>query len=77
MSKCNICPYHYFDYGENCSFCSLDESLELPVPLWNENKDRCRIPLFVLKIMHKRDMKAEAKYWKDLSEETICKNQGW
>lgn len=77
MRKCRKCPYHYFDYEENHGSCSLDESLELPVPLWNENKCRCRIPLFVLKIMHKRDMKTEAKYWKDLSEETICKNQGW
>ena len=77
MSKCNQCPYNYYDYEGNYTDCSLYDVRNPSLILWNENKCRCRIPLFVLKIMHKRDMKAEDKHWGDLSEETVCKNQGW
>ena len=67
MSKCSKCPYSYYDYQENYTDCSLCDYKDFPIIFWNENKCRCRIPLFVLKVMHKRDMKAEAKYWGDLS----------
>lgn len=77
MSKCSKCPYNYYDYEEYCTDCSLSDYKEFPLILWNENKCRCRIPLFILKIMHKKDMKAEANYWGDIDEETICKMQGW
>ena len=70
MSKCNQCPYNYYDYEGNYTDCSLYDVRNPSLILWNENKCRCRIPLFVLKIMHKRDMKAEDKHWGDLSEET-------
>lgn len=63
MSKCNKCPYNYYDYEENCNDCSI---YDYPLILWNENKCRCRIPLFLLRIMHKRQIKAELKYWGDL-----------
>lgn len=63
MSKCNQCPYNYYDYEGNYTDCSLYDVRNPSLILWNENKCRCRIPLFVLKIMHKRDMKAEDKHW--------------
>lgn len=60
MSKCNKCPYNYYDYEENGSDCSM---YNIPLVLWNEDKCRCRIPLFILKIMYKRYMKTEAELW--------------
>ena len=77
MTRCNKCPYSYYDYEENYTSCRLEERKTFPESIWNYYKGECRIPLFILKILHKREMKAEAKYWGDLSEETVCKSQGW
>lgn len=68
MSKCNKCPYSYFDYEENYLSCRVEERKAIPDSIWNYYKGECRIPLFILKILHKRYMKAEADNWAEYYE---------
>ena len=79
MSKCNYCPFQYFDYEENCNFCKIEEYLEEKLPrfMFSDKTCSCRVPMFILKLWHKKEMKSLNEYFRSLSKDDVCKGQGW